>query len=261
MLCFQRCRKKSKQDFQLEKFIANDEDEINDTHQAIEEQKIHHGTKTVYFASTMPRHDVIHTLQILDEDLRVCSSLKILRKSIEKSFQIFTDERECVDYIASITIEVFLVINGSPSATLINAMDALQQLDSVFVYSPSIDSIRELKTRTHPYLIHWCENDAVLIDKIYQSRRELDQQRALLLRHRPNGIFNMVSNSFVFFQLFRNLLKHLPKTAAAKTILLTTCRSYYRKNPIELANIDEFDRTYQPADAISWYTKETFVYK
>jgi hypothetical protein len=53
----------------------------------------------------------------------------------------------------------------------------------------------------------------------------------------------------------------MPKTAEAKKTMVTTCRNYYRGNLTELANIDDFDKTYRSENAIPWYTKETFVYK
>lgn len=69
------------------------------------------------------------------------------------------------------------------------------------------------------------------------------------------------SGSFLFFQLFKTVLKTMPRTPEAKKTMVTTCRDYYRGNLTELKNIDEFDRTYKSIDAIPWYTKETFVYK
>jgi hypothetical protein len=53
----------------------------------------------------------------------------------------------------------------------------------------------------------------------------------------------------------------MPKTVEAKKTMVTTCRNYYRGNLTELANIDDFDKTYRSENAIPWYTKETFVYK
>jgi hypothetical protein len=69
------------------------------------------------------------------------------------------------------------------------------------------------------------------------------------------------AGSFLFFQLFKNVLQNMPKTAEAKKTMVTTVRNYYRGNLTELANIEDFDKNYKSIDAIPWYTKETFVYK
>jgi hypothetical protein len=43
--------------------------------------------------------------------------------------------------------------------------------------------------------------------------------------------------------------------------MLDLCTAYYRDNPIYLAHIDEFRRTYTEDTALNWYTRASFVYK
>jgi hypothetical protein len=47
----------------------------------------------------------------------------------------------------------------------------------------------------------------------------------------------------------------------AREEMIETCRSYYRGNKMEQAEIDDFQRTYEPKNAIHWYTKQSFVYR
>jgi tetratricopeptide (TPR) repeat protein len=47
---------------------------------------------------------------------------------------------------------------------------------------------------------------------------------------------------------------------AAKQEMLTECRAYYRNDPTQLSQIDEFERTYEPNNAIQWYTKPGFLF-
>lgn len=68
-------------------------------------------------------------------------------------------------------------------------------------------------------------------------------------------------NSYVFFHLFKFILKDLPKTSQSKYAMTTICRKYYRRNSTELANIDDFNHTYRSADAFTWFLKETFLQK
>ena len=56
-------------------------------------------------------------------------------------------------------------------------------------------------------------------------------------------------------------LQNEEELAIAKEEILTKCREYYRGNLKEMKNIDEFGKTYQPDDAITWYTRDSFVYK
>ncbi len=104
-----------------------------------------------------------------------------------------------------------------------------------------------------------------LNDTIRKSRDELDKQTAAFSmynkKEKATRDLSKESGSFLFFQLFKSVLKNMPRTPEAKKTMVTTCRNYYRGNLTELKNIDEFDRTYKSVDAIPWYTKETFVYK
>ncbi|CAF1200789.1 unnamed protein product [Rotaria sordida] len=141
----------------------------------------------------------------------------------------------------------------------------LKQIDSVFIYSPSSDAVADITETQHSYLVNWCENKSVLKDRIGKSHEELDKHIATskIYNKKEKAIRNLSkeAGSFLYFQLFKNILKHLPKTIEAKKAMITICRNYYRENLAELANIDDFDKTYKSVDAILWYTKDTFVNK
>jgi len=141
----------------------------------------------------------------------------------------------------------------------------LKQIDSLFIYSLSSDSNAVVSQKQHAYLVNWCENEKSLIYNIKKSREELDKYIAAFTMYnqkdKATRDLSKEASSFLFFQLFKNILKKMPKTAEAKKTMVTICRTYYRGNLTELANIDEFDKTYRSIDAISWYCKATFIYK
>jgi tetratricopeptide (TPR) repeat protein len=69
-------------------------------------------------------------------------------------------------------------------------------------------------------------------------------------------------NYFLYrFQIFNDVIQHLPHDDKAKEEMLTVCRHYYRNNPRLLEDINTFDQTYHIDECIRWYTRETFVYK
>lgn len=63
------------------------------------------------------------------------------------------------------------------------------------------------------------------------------------------------------FQLFRDVILHLPSDKSAKQQMINVCRRYYQGSDRELDQINEFERIYTKSDCIRWYTRETFVYK
>ncbi|CAF4689688.1 unnamed protein product [Rotaria sp. Silwood1] len=143
-----------------------------------------------------------------------------------------------------ITDKIFLVIDGLPPTSFFAAIEPLKQIDSVFFYSPASGSIDDISEQQHSYLVYLCETEETLIDSIRKSREELDKHIVALRMYNKKD------------KATRDLSKE-----AAKITMVTTCRNYYRGNLTELANIDEFDRTYTSTNAIPWYIKDTFINK
>ena len=61
--------------------------------------------------------------------------------------------------------------------------------------------------------------------------------------------------------MFKDVIQKLPHDDQAKSEMLEACRQYYRGNHKILLLIDEFEQTYHSDSCISWYTRETFLYK
>ena len=78
-------------------------------------------------------------------------------------------------------------------------------------------------------------------------------------------IYVKVSKCFIYFSyeslLFLVLVIGMScDSCEGKQQMLTECRAYYRNNPAQLAHIDDFERIYEPNDAIRWYTKDSFLF-
>ena len=68
-------------------------------------------------------------------------------------------------------------------------------------------------------------------------------------------------SSFLQYQMIIDALKKLPQTDQAKQDMLTKCEDYYHGNKSELIKIEQFKTTYSSADAIRWFTYDSFVYR
>ncbi|CAF1169216.1 unnamed protein product [Didymodactylos carnosus] len=67
--------------------------------------------------------------------------------------------------------------------------------------------------------------------------------------------------SFLWFQVLVDALKKMPTSKNSLTAMVNMCRSYYNTQPKYAADITEFAGNYMPADAVKWYTRETFLYR
>ncbi|CAF3716114.1 unnamed protein product [Rotaria sp. Silwood1] len=163
--------------------------------------------KLVYFASATPKQHLIDILSVSYKDT-----------------QPFIDEIKCVEYVKSTISKVFLIIDGTPSTTLIEAIEPLNQIDSVFVYSPSSNDVTRVNEKQHSYILNWCENEAALHESINKSREEFHKQadafRMFNKEEKAAYDLSKEQGSFVFFQIFKLLLKNMPNTYEAKKTMI-----------------------------------------
>ncbi|CAF1585016.1 unnamed protein product [Didymodactylos carnosus] len=77
------------------------------------------------------------------------------------------------------------------------------------------------------------------------------------------SIFDLTDEhiTFMWYQLVIDILLHSSEESNGKNEMLNVCRIHYRTNETYLGKIDEFERTYKKEDAISWHTKDSFLYK
>ncbi|CAF0896127.1 unnamed protein product [Adineta steineri] len=206
--------------------------------------------KIVYLASDPP-HDVV---------------LSVVNTIAQNNAEIFHTEESCFDFIKSVTDKkIFIIVDVAPTDDFINSLEGQSQVDSLIVYSSLAESAAADQQAQRSRVVNWCEDQESLRNTIIKSREDIDKQAAAfsIYNQKDKATRDLAkeSGSFLFFQLFKIVLKNMPKTAEAKSTMVAICRTFYRGNIKELANIEEFDLTYQSEDAIEWYTRESFVYK
>ena len=67
------------------------------------------------------------------------------------------------------------------------------------------------------------------------------------------------NSSFIWFQLFVEVLLRMTHSSTSKTDLIDLCKKGNYENSKSI--IDEFENTYSPDKSLWWYTRESFVYK
>ncbi|CAF0868367.1 unnamed protein product [Adineta ricciae] len=208
-------------------------------------------TIMVYLASGPPKDTIVEVLRSLNNN----------------EIQIAQTEDECVDLITPLSDKkVLLILDTPPSESILESIKSLSQVDSVIVYSKSFDKQgNELTPEQTSREILRCENPDNLVNIIQTARNEIAKQTAAFSvynqKDKATRDLSKESASFLFFQLLKTVILNMPKTQEAKQMMVSKCKEFYRGNLVELANINEFDMTYKPDEAIQWYTKECFLYR
>jgi hypothetical protein len=69
------------------------------------------------------------------------------------------------------------------------------------------------------------------------------------------------NGAFLRFQLLIDIILRLDRSDFARDEILEMCRSKFASDPVELAKVDSFERIYNGKNAITWYTKDCFLYR
>ncbi|CAF4261650.1 unnamed protein product, partial [Didymodactylos carnosus] len=170
----------------------------------------------------------------------------------------------CIDHITNVQNErIFLVTSGKCAIDLLPHVEIQSQVDSIFIFCLKPNKYKHLQNEyskiigifnEREELVKSIKNNIDLVEKQIQSFSFYNQQKS-------TRDLTSESASFLWFQLFKDLIIQMPPDNYGKRQMIQKCQEYYRGNRKEVATIQEFSDTYRRADAIRWYTRQSFVYK
>ncbi|CAF1403001.1 unnamed protein product [Rotaria magnacalcarata] len=94
------------------------------------------------------------------------------------------------------------------------------------------------------------------------SRKNIDESDLSVSFHNnTDKSHTSLNGNFLWLQLYLEVLLRMEPSASAKAELVQICRKYYQGNDRELIKVEKFDQTYVPSDAVTWYTRDCFIYR
>ncbi|CAF3309219.1 unnamed protein product [Rotaria socialis] len=186
-------------------------------------------------------------------------------RSINDFVIFITDLDECVKYIKSVEKEkIFLITSEAKTTEILAQISSLPQIDSVFIFGRKTDQYEQLLSKCSKITGIYAQ-----IDDLWQSikeqvnfvNRQIQAFSFFDRREKSTKDLSKESSEFLWFQLFHYAVTRMPRNQRAKEEMVHICKYYYRRNEKETQFIEEFEKEYQPKDAIFWYTKQCFVYK
>ncbi|CAF3763798.1 unnamed protein product [Adineta steineri] len=179
--------------------------------------------------------------------------------------RVYIDLDLCITYIKSEKEKkIFLIISGNDAFKLLPSITEPSQLDLIFIFPENQNEFNRL-CEDYIKVAGIFDNYNELIKSIKDNMEYVNTQMEIISfydqhQHGTRDLSDQ-STDFLWFQLFNDVIKHLPHDDKAKEEMLTVCRQYYRGNYRMLKDIDQFEQNYHLDECIQWYTKETFVYQ
>lgn len=132
-------------------------------------------------------------------------------------------------------------------------------LKGIYVFQQVFSDILSSDT-----LIHYFDNWSTLLQELNADmlpwRRQSLAFRFFEQTQRTIRDVTAEAAAFMWSQILLNVLKEIPPSRQTLDEMLNMCADYYRDNTAQLLMIEEFRSTYQPYDAIRWYTRDSFLY-
>jgi tetratricopeptide (TPR) repeat protein len=183
---------------------------------------------------------------------------------IINTINTFTDADSCIDYLTEIKDErVFMIVSDVLHQQLVPLIHEISQLYSIYVLCSNMITHEDWKNE-------WTKMKGVFtqiesICKLLEQDTKQCEHDLFSISIVPPGDYsqqnlNELPPLFMYSKILKEILLDIEHDEHAKTEFVQLLREEYRNNASQLRIIHEFERDYHPHLAISWYTRECFIY-
>ena len=180
--------------------------------------------------------------------------------------RVFVDPDQCIDELDSITDLTIFLLLGPTRSDILPILHTITYLRHIYLsepheYAESTSQVRGVFP-TIQQLLPTLTKDVRMAQQAH-SHLIITHMGDPLQAHRSIADLQTSKADFQWKQTLIDIILDTP-TPPKKNIhkdLIDEWRLVYRSNVAQTRFIDEFEATYDPANAISWYTRDTFLYK
>ncbi|CAF3400181.1 unnamed protein product [Rotaria socialis] len=198
-------------------------------------------------------------------------------RQIVHEIQTFTSVQECVNAVTDVKEEkVIIVVSTELSSIVVPILHPLSVVDSIYVLCNQNNTDNDkLLIITHRKVKGIFVDTQLLCEHLKtnmtQSKHDLltFEFAGSTIQKRLDDGEDKQEATFMYFQLFKEILLTMKDDEDdddddddnSLTEMIKYCQSQYVDNNQELERIAEVERSFTPAAAVWWYTRDSFVYK
>lgn len=207
------------------------------------------------------------------------SEIEFELRQLINYIKVYENEVHCLRYIRTNPKEkIFLILSDSIAENFVLKIHHLDQIQFIYVfceyflrYSRCNSLVKVEKHR------QWTKNYSKIVD-VYDDRSKLfsklqedahflsistisltifhlnDDEKSVRECDKDNG-------TLLWFYLLVEVLLRMPDKSTSKSEMIDECRLYYENDLIEQEKIRDFQENYVAEEAISWYTRDSFLFR
>jgi tetratricopeptide (TPR) repeat protein len=202
----------------------------------------------------------------IDQSKKDCQNTLAHLGSIVNHVNVCTESEQCIQFLQSIGNEkAFVITSGSLGQHLVPNIHAMPQVDAIYIFCGNKSLQEEWAKKwdkvkgVHTDIKSICEGLQLAAK---QCNEDSIAVSFMALGEGVSGQnLNQLEASFMYTQIFKEILFEMKHDRQAIKDLVTYCRKLCDDNVGQLTIIEEFERDYRPKSSIWWYTRECFTYQ
>jgi tetratricopeptide (TPR) repeat protein len=227
---------------------------------------------TASSTTTHDHHRIVQNFRLIWVDASIDQSQKDYQntlaqlRNIVNDVNICTEPEQCIQCLKGIDKEkAFVITSGSLGQHLVPNIHSMPQVDAIYIvcdnkspheeWTKEWDKVKGVHTEIKPICealqlsAKQCNEDSIAVSFMALDEESSDQN------------LNQLEASFMYTQIFKEILLDMEQDPQAIKDLAAYCRKLYNDNVRQLTIIEEFERDYRPQSSIWWYTRECFTYQ
>jgi hypothetical protein len=180
-----------------------------------------------------------------------------------KNIKYFFDPDECIESLISTQNQNYLLILGSGQCHLVDIISTIPCIFYIYLTEP-----HDFEDASHVRGIYLEPEELLkrLMKDIKMIEDNLNYSISSSKETNMSGTSTKdIQDDKLAFSWSRVILDSILNTRRPTENIygemLKECRDIYQDNPTICQKIDDFEKTYDPKDAILWYTKDSFLYR
>ncbi|CAF0731532.1 unnamed protein product [Adineta steineri] len=189
-----------------------------------------------------------------------CSNTVKQLKRVVNNVNTFTDGKQCVEFIQTISNnKVCMIVSGSLGKHIVPHVHHMSQVDTIFIFCSNREWHKQW-AKEWPKIKGVFTDITPICEALKQTARQCEQNAISISFVASNKKLDQLDPSFMYTQILKEILLTINFENTHIKEFITYCRETFVKNDIDLCKIEALERDYRDQRPVWWYTSEYFLY-
>ncbi|CAF1214074.1 unnamed protein product [Adineta steineri] len=189
-----------------------------------------------------------------------CNNIIQQLTRLVNNVKIFTDDKQCVEFIQTTTNnKICMIVSGSLGQHIVPHVHNMSQVDTIFIFCNNQQWHKQW-AKQWPKIKGVFTDITSICEALKQAAHQCEQNAISISIVAPNNKLDQLDPPFMYTQILKEILLTINFEDKHIKEFITYYRKAFVKNESDLRNIEELERDYHDKRPIWWYTYQCFLY-